>query len=143
MTADTLSLPAAVRIVRLSHRSDDRGSLIIGELADLIPFECRRIFMISDVPAGQVRGEHAHRECHQLLIATRGSVVVHVDDGLTAGDVVLDDPAIGLHLPPMIWGSQRDHSENCALLVLASHPYDYDEYVHDYPEFQALTAAST
>lgn len=140
MTQD-LALPAGVRLVRLTSLPDERGGLAIGELTELIPFECKRIFMIYDVPPGAMRGEHAHRECHQLLIATSGSVRVEVDDGMSKGEIVLDDPAVGLHLPPLTWGVQKDYSPDCTLLVLASHPYDAAEYVRDYSEFRALTEA--
>ena len=85
-----------------------------------------------------MRGEHAHRICHQYLVCVAGNVRVLADDGVSRLDVLLDAPNKGLHLPPMTWGTQYDYSEDAVLLVFASHAYDADEYIRDYDEFLKL-----
>ena len=124
-----------VRLHRVQHVRDLRGSLVAAELGDSPPFVPRRYFMVFDVPSAEVRGEHAHRVCHQYLTAVQGDLHVIADDGEHRQEFVLDDERIGLHLPPMVWGVQYRYSKDCKLLVLASHPYDADDYIRDYGLF--------
>ncbi len=123
------------------HRARDlRGSLTVAEFGEDLPFVPKRAFMVYDVPNERVRGEHAHRQCEQFLIAAAGSVNVLVDDGTNRRNVVLDRPNVGLYMPPMIWGSQYRFSADTVLLVFASHEYDPDDYIRTYGEF--VTAVS-
>ncbi|HEY6943235.1 WxcM-like domain-containing protein [Dokdonella sp.] len=121
-----------VGVHRLPRVADMRGSLSVGEFERTVPFAPRRYFVVFDVPGREVRGEHAHRECHQFLVCVRGSVAVLVDDGLRRAEVLLDRPDVGIHIPPMIWGTQYRYSDDAVLLVFASHYYDPDEYIRDY-----------
>ena len=118
----------------LTHARDLRGSLTAAEFAAL-PFAPRRFFTVYDVPSESVRGAHAHRECSQFLVCLAGSVSCLVDDGATRDEVRLENPAIGLHIPPMIWGTQWRYTRDALMLVLASNPYDPDDYIRDYEEF--------
>lgn len=130
------------RLIGLDRRADARGELLVAELTQLVPFECRRLFMVHQVPPGAARGGHAHRACHQLLLAAHGRVTVDVDDGVHQASFVLDDPGQALYLPPLTWGVQRDYSADAALLVLASHAYDPADYIHDLAEFRAVIAGA-
>jgi hypothetical protein len=114
---------------------DQRGSLIVGETPSAMPFAAERFFYVANVPEGEPRGIHAHKECHQFLVCVSGSVKAMVDNGVTREVHTLLAGGQGLHMPPLIWGCQFDYSENAILLVLASHPYDADDYIHDYDEF--------
>jgi hypothetical protein len=107
---------------------------------DALPFVPRRAFTVFRVPGEEVRGEHAHRRCHQLLIATAGHLRVLVDNLQDRRSVALDSPDRGLHIPPMTWGVQFGFSADAVLLVLASRPYDADDYIRDYEEFIQLKA---
>ncbi|MDY0069733.1 MAG: WxcM-like domain-containing protein [Porticoccaceae bacterium] len=130
--------PTAVRGVtlhRLPRVSDIRGSLTVGEFERSIPFTVKRYFMVFDVPSIETRGEHAHRECAQFLLCVRGSCSVVADDGLNRQEFLLDQPDIGLHIPPMVWGIQYKYSADAILLVFASHYYDSADYIRDYEEF--------
>jgi acetyltransferase-like isoleucine patch superfamily enzyme/dTDP-4-dehydrorhamnose 3,5-epimerase-like enzyme len=125
-----------VHVERFAEFSDLRGKLTAGELpGDGIPFEPRRWFLVYDVPSREVRGEHAHRTCHQFLICVSGRVNVAVDDGEQRGEVVLDDPTVGIYVPPRVWASQYRYDDDAVLLVLASHPYDSDDYIRRYDVF--------
>lgn len=126
-----------VQILRVTVASDLRGSLAATEVGEGLPFEPKRVFAVFDVPSREVRGEHAHRKLHQLLICVRGECSLHVDDGKNRDDILLDSPAIGVHVPPMVWGVQYRFSGDAVLLVLASHPYDAEDYIRDYDEFLA------
>lgn len=124
-----------VTLHRLMRAVDMRGSLSAGEFPIDVPFVPQRYFLVFDVPGKDVRGEHAHRECRQFLVCARGSVSVVVDDGRRSEEFVLDEPDIGLYVPPMIWAVQYRYSADAVLLVFASHHYDADDYIRDYDRF--------
>jgi dTDP-4-dehydrorhamnose 3,5-epimerase-like enzyme len=124
-----------VTLHRLKLVADLRGSLSAGEFHDQIPFVPKRYFLVFDVPGKDVRGEHAHRQCHQFLVCVRGSLAVVVDDGTTSEEIVLDAPNLGLYVPPMIWAVQYRYSADAVLLVFASDHYDPADYIRDYDEF--------
>lgn len=124
-----------VTLHRLPLVNDLRGDLSAGELAVAIPFTIKRYFMVYNVPTSEVRGEHAHRSCHQFLIAAHGRVSIVADDGSEREEFLLDRPNIGLHLPPMVWGIQYKYSADAVLLVFASERYDPMDYVRDYESF--------
>lgn len=130
-----------VELIELNKIVGENGSLIVAEIGAGLPFAASRIFTLLDIPAGEARGTHAHRQCAQFLICMTGSVTAIVDDGTTRQEVVLDSPARGLYMPAMTWGTQYNYSEDAMLVVLASDPYDADDYIHDYTEFVNLRAA--
>lgn len=126
---------------RFAEFSDLRGRLTAGEVpCEGIPFTPSRWFIVYDVPSREVRGEHAHRACHQYLVCVAGQVTVAVDDGENRSEVLLDRPSVGLYVPPLVWASQYRY-EDASLLVLASHPYDRDDYIREYETFLAEVAA--
>ncbi|ADK83732.1 WxcM domain protein [Desulfarculus baarsii DSM 2075] len=131
-----------VTLHRLSLVHDPRGDLVFGEFARDIPFAVKRYFMVFNVPSEKVRGEHAHRVCHQFLICAKGGCAVVVDDGATRCEVFLDSPDLGLYLPPMTWGTQYKCSGDTLLCVFTSHYYDPADYIRDYAEFLALVHKS-
>ncbi|MBJ7575054.1 WxcM-like domain-containing protein [Luteimonas sp. MC1828] len=140
--SDPLPGTGGARMVRLPRFIDLRGSLAVGEFARDLPFAPARYFLVFDVPSRETRGEHAHRECHQFLVCVHGSVRVLADDGRHRREFTLDAPELGLHLPPMTWGTQYRYSPDAVLLVFASHAYDAADYVRDYDTFLALAAAA-
>lgn len=129
-----------VTLHELPHIRDMRGSLSVGEFERSIPFAARRYFLVFDVSSREVRGEHAHRACHQFLVCVSGSCSVVADDGVNRREFLLDRPNLGIYLPPMTWGTQYKYSSDTVLLVFASDYYDATDYIRDYSEFKALTA---
>jgi acetyltransferase-like isoleucine patch superfamily enzyme/dTDP-4-dehydrorhamnose 3,5-epimerase-like enzyme len=127
-----------VSLHSLKEVGDLRGQLSVGNFEDDIPFAVQRYFVVYDVPGENVRGEHAHRTCHQFLVCVKGSVAVIVDDGSCREEIVLDRPALGVYIPPMIWCVQYEYSADATLLVFASHRYDANDYIRDYDEFLRL-----
>jgi hypothetical protein len=128
---------------RWKHVEDLRGSLVVGEIGADVPFEVKRCFLVFNVPSREVRGEHAHRTQHQLLVCVRGSVSLMVDDGASREAFVLDSPTVGIHVAPLVWAAQYRYSADAALLVLSSGHYDPDDYIRDYSEFISLVHASS
>jgi len=133
---------SGVALHRMPRVLDIRGSLTVGEFGRSIPFAVKRYFMVFDVPSMETRGEHAHRECHQFLICVRGSCAVVADDGKNRQEFLLDQPDIGVHLPPMVWGIQYKYSADAVLLVFASHHYDGADYIRNYADFRRLVGAA-
>ena len=137
------SVPTSVRGVtlhRLTVAEDLRGRLAAGEFGKEIPFEPKRFFMVFDVPGKEVRGAHAHRQCHQFLICVHGSVSVVVDDGAASEEIALTDRNVGLLVPAQTWAVQFKYSEDAILLVFASEHYDANDYIRDYEQFKAGAA---
>jgi UDP-2-acetamido-3-amino-2,3-dideoxy-glucuronate N-acetyltransferase len=128
----------AIRRVR-----DLRGSLAVAEIGQDLPFVVNRFFVVYDVPSREVRGEHAHRRCAQFLICLHGSVHVLLDDGSSRRDLVLDSPEKGLYMAPMIWGAQYRYTDDAVLLVLASEPYDANDYIRSYEQYLEIKRAGT
>lgn len=116
---------------------DMRGSLSVAEYDKQIPFIPKRCFWIFDVPSREVRGEHAHKVLHQYLICVKGSISVVLDDSVTRREVTLNQPNLGLHIPPKVWGVQYKYSPDAVLLVLASEAYSGADYLRNYDEFIA------
>lgn len=129
---------AGVKLHRLKEVKDLRGDLSVGEFSREIPFQAARYFLVYGVPNAKIRGEHAHKECHQFLLCVRGGVSVIADDGHHAEEMRLDSPCTGLYLPPMTWGVQYKYTEDAVLLVFASHPYEAGDYIRSYEEFRSL-----
>ncbi|WP_395059711.1 sugar 3,4-ketoisomerase [Flavobacterium sp.] len=122
-------------IIHLSKIGDRNGHITSINSAIDFPFPIKRIFYLYDIPGGESRGAHAHKECHQFLIATSGSYEVLLDDGKTKRQVLLNRPDIGLHIPPGIWASEINFSAGSICLVLASHEYAEDDYIRSYEDY--------
>ena len=99
-----------------------------------VPFDIKRVFYSYDIPGGEARGAHAHKECHQFLIAASGAYEVLLDDGVNKRTVLLNRPFYGLHIPPGIWASEQAFSSGSICLVLASHGYIEEDYIRNYED---------
>jgi UDP-2-acetamido-3-amino-2,3-dideoxy-glucuronate N-acetyltransferase len=136
--ADAVSIVPGVELMALRVAADMRGKLTVAQTGQGLPFLPQRIFMVHDVPSRETRGEHAHRECHQLLICVHGQCVAVADNGMVRQEFLLDANNKALYMPPLIWGTQYRYSTDAVLLVLASHAYDQADYVRDYREFLTM-----
>lgn len=122
-------------LCQLNKMHDPEGNLTYMYENVHVPFPINRIFYSYDIPGGEDRGAHAHKECHQFLIAASGSFEVVLDDGANKRTVLLNRPFWGLHVPPGIWASEQGFSSGSICLVLASHGYDPDDYIRDYDDY--------
>jgi hypothetical protein len=129
--------------VPLRRHTDDRGALIIADGEAALPFAARRMYAITDVPSGRVRGAHAHRALRQVFAVLAGAFTLRLDDG--DGEVVvrMNDPARGHFVGPMVWRELDDFAPGTVCLVLASDPYDADDYLHTKADFLRALAAKT
>ena len=121
-----------ITLPRISERS---GSLTPIENSKEIPFDVERIFYLYDIPGGETRGGHAHKECHQMLVAASGAFDVRVSDGKDEKIYRLDRPYFGLHIPPGVWAEELGFSSGSICLVLTSHAFDESDYWRNYDEF--------
>ena len=122
-------------VIDLGKVNFPQGNLTVVENNSEFPFDVKRIFYLYDISGGQSRGAHAHKECHQFLIAAGGSFEVALDDGKYKRQVFLNHPNIGLHIPPGIWASELNFSSGAICLVLASHYYDEADYIRNYEHY--------
>ena len=123
-------------IIGLPKIYDPRGNLIVAEQMKNVPFEVKRVYWTYDVPAGERRGGHAHKECVEFIIAVSGSFTVTLDDGKgNRKDFHLNHPWEGLLVPTGIWRTLEDFSSGAVCLVLASELFDEDDYLYEYDEF--------
>ena len=101
-----------------------------------VPFDIQRVFYLYDIPGGVSRGAHAHKKCHQFLIAASGAFEVLLDDTNVQRMVLLNQPSKGLHIPPGIWASEINFSSGAICLVLTSELFDEDDYIREYEAFK-------
>lgn len=123
---------SVIELPRLQNRA---GNITPVSNSREIPFDIKRIFYIYDIPGGEDRGAHAHKECHQFLIAASGSFEIELNDGVTTRTIMLNRPNYGLHIPPGIWAAEKGFSSGAICLVLASTTYDESDYIRNYEEF--------
>ncbi len=120
------------------HHSDRKGNISVVENNKDVPFDVKRVYYLYDVPGGESRGAHAHKELSQLIIAASGSFTVTLDDGNVKRSFLLNRPYQGLYVKPGIWRDLDDFSSGSVCLVLASHEYDANDYIRNYDEFLNL-----
>ena len=122
-------------LCELSKMHDREGNLTYMYENIHVPFPINRVFYSYDIPGGEDRGAHAHKHCHQFLIAASGSFEVALDDGINKRTVLLNRPFWGLHVPPGIWASEQGFSSGSICLVLASHGYEAEDYIRNYDDY--------
>ena len=132
-----------VRLYEMRHIVDPaRGNLTVGDFGGDMPFKPARYFITYDIPSAQIRGAHAHKACEQFIMCIRGRCSLAVDDGRTRDVLRLNRPNVGIHVPPLVWVTEFNHSKDAALLIFASRPYEPEDYILDYGVFQALAGAA-
>lgn len=115
--------------------TDPRGNLTVAQALTDVPFAIKRAYWVYDVPAGECRGGHAHKLCKEVLIALSGSFHVTVDNGEEQKTVLLNHPYQGLLIDTDVWRTLDDFSSGAVCLVLASEPFDEDDYIREYDDF--------
>ena len=123
------------KLIDMRVFGDSRGKLISLEGNKNIPFDIKRVYYIFDTLPDQDRGKHAHKNLEQVIVAMDGACEFLLDDGKTRETVLLNRPDKGLYIGPGMWREMRNFSYGCKLMVLASTPYDEEEYIRDYDEF--------
>ena len=128
---------ADCRVIQLPRVSDPRGNLTFIEAGRHVPFEIKRVYYLYDVPGGESRGGHAHKQLQQLFVAMSGSFDVTLDDGHQRQTFTLNRSYVGLYVSNMIWRELENFSSGAVCTVLASLPFDEADYYRDYQQFLA------
>ena len=129
---------AGGRLIVLPKIVDPRGNLTVAEQMKDIPFEVRRIYWTYDIPAGALRGGHAHKDCREVIVAVSGSFTVTLDNGKgERQSFVLNRPYQGLYVGTGIWRTLSDFSSGSVCLVLAEYPFEEDDYIRNYDDYLA------
>jgi dTDP-4-dehydrorhamnose 3,5-epimerase-like enzyme len=125
-------------VINLPKYEFEEGNLTWVQRNKNVPFDIKRAFYLYDIPGGEARGAHAHKLCHQFLIAVSGAFEVVLDDGINKRTVMLNRPFCGLHIPPGIWAAEQGFSSGSVCLVLASEGYEESDYIREYSNFLTI-----
>ena len=123
------------RIIDLKKIVDPRGNLTVIEGETDVPFAIQRVYWVYDVPAGEYRGGHAHKNCRELLVALSGSFQVTIDNGTEKETYLLNHPYQGLLIEAGLWRTLDDFSSGAVCMVLASDPFEEEDYIREYGNF--------
>ncbi len=123
------------KIIDLVKIIDPRGNLTVAEGCKDVPFDVKRVYWVYDVPAGENRGGHAHKQCQEFIIALSGSFHVTLDNGREQVTVLLNHPYQGLFVDTSTWRTLDDFSSGAVCLVLASETFDEADYIREYDAF--------
>jgi dTDP-4-dehydrorhamnose 3,5-epimerase-like enzyme len=114
--------------IKLQSHGDSRGMLTVIEKE--IPFQIKRVYYIYK-STGDSRGGHRHKKNIQALVCVAGSCVIDWSNRKTKGVTLLDSPDKILLLQPEDFHVMRDFTSDAVLLVLASEPFDPDDYIDE------------
>ncbi len=117
------------------HHSDRKGNLTVVQNGETLPFDVKRVYYLYDVPGGERRGGHAYKKNEEFIVALSGSFDVVIDNGKVRTTYALNRSYYGLYVPKGLWREMNNFSTNSLALVLASTPYDAEDYIYDYQEF--------
>ena len=122
-------------IIPLNKIHNRAGNITIVEGQLNVPFYVKRIYYLYDIPGGENRGGHAHKELSQLVVPASGSFNVMLDDGINKKIVTLNRPDYGLLVVQGIWRQLMEFSSGAVCLVLASQNYDDNDYIREHSRF--------
>ncbi len=123
-------------VIEIDKHHHEKGNISVIENGHTVLFEIKRVYYLYDVPGGESRGGHAHKELYQFLVAASGSFDVILDDGKFKRTISLNRPYRGLLIVPGIWRELDNFSAGSVCLVLASHKYSEEDYIREYDAFK-------
>lgn len=117
--------------------ADNNGDLCVYECGQHVPFDIRRVFTVS-ARKGDIRGDHAHKKCTQLLVCLSGQIRVFCDDGSAVSEYFLANMGMGLLVPPGTWAKEEYLANDAVLMVLCDREYEAEDYIRDYNDFKSF-----
>lgn len=125
-------LISGVERIHLEEHRDERGALVAIEEGNGIPFQMNRIYYIYNTSPEVVRGKHAHKDLHQVLLCLNGSCDILVDNGAEREIIHLDKPNEGVYIHSFVWREMSHFAQGTVLLAIVDKKYDVNDYVFDY-----------
>jgi dTDP-4-dehydrorhamnose 3,5-epimerase-like enzyme len=126
-----------VQRLRVPTVTDRRGNLSSLQAGVDVPFDIARVYYLHDVPFGAERGGHAHRRLEQAIIVLSGRLVLRTHDGSGWSETEMVDPTEAVLIPRLTWRELDRFSSGAVCMVLASRPYEEDDYIRDFDRFLA------
>jgi len=126
---------AFVKLINFIQHKDTNGLLCAYETGQFVPFDIRRVFTVS-AKVNDIRGDHAHKLCTQLLICVYGKIRVTCDDGTNNIQHLLDNMGVGLLIPPGVWAIEKYLTDDAVLMVLCDRIYEKDDYINSYKDYK-------
>lgn len=123
------------KIIELPKITDPRGNLTVAEANKNVPFDIKRTYWVYDVPGGECRGGHAHKQCLEFIVAVSGSFHVTLDNGKEKTTYLLNHPWQGLLVDTGVWRTLDDFSSGAVCMVLASEKFEEEDYIRDYDDY--------
>jgi dTDP-4-dehydrorhamnose 3,5-epimerase-like enzyme len=123
------------RLFNLQRHEGDNGFLCVFQRGINVDFDIRRVFAVSS-SEGNIRGEHAHKKCSQLLVCVAGKILVTCDNGSEKSEYLLNGMQMALLIPPGIWAKQEYLTKDALLLVVCDRDYEPEDYIHDYGDYK-------
>lgn len=134
----TTLIKKELTLITLDGQKSPHGNLFYWENKELFPFGIQRCFWINEVSGDNSRGNHAHWEESQVLVAVHGSVEVLLHEpGEAKRKFTLDHPEKGLFVPPLHWVETR-FEEGAVLLGLSDREFSEQDYIRDIQDFENL-----
>lgn len=123
------------KIIELPKITDPRGNLTVAEANKNVPFDIKRTYWVYDVPGGECRGGHAHKQCLEFIVAVSGSFHVTLDNGKEKQTYLLNHPWQGLLVDTGVWRTLDDFSSGAVCMVLASEKFEEEDYIREYDDY--------
>ena len=124
-----------VTLLDLPRVEDPRGNLCFFENFNQVPFDIKRTYWIYDVPGGEVKGGHAFKKSHELIVALSGSFDVILNDGKSEFKYNLNRSYNGLYVPNLIWRNLENFSTNSLALIVSNIKYNIHDYIESFEDF--------
>lgn len=123
------------KIIELPKIHNPAGNITAINNNKEVNFNIKRIYYLYNIPGGESRGGHAHKNLYQLVVAASGSFDIIINDGTNIKKIFLNHPNKGLFIVPGIWREIENFSSGAICLVLASEKYDENDYIRNFNDF--------
>lgn len=125
----------SLKLIEYPNFPEENGQLSVFQTGNEIPYNIKRVFTVL-ANNGDIRGDHAHIACTQILICLAGEIKLTCDDGMgNKPTFILNRQSKGVLIPPKIWAIQEYLADQSVLMVICDQVYDPTDYIRDYKSF--------
>lgn len=112
--------------------SDNRGDIYISELSKIFNLKIERIFFVNG-KKNQIRGEHAHKLCNQIIFCIDGKITITISDGVLDKNITLSNFGEYIFLPKKFWSKQKFLTAKSRIMVCCDRKYEKNDYIYSLP----------